>query len=101
LNEVQNLVSHLSALCDQFLERVIPKDGLSSNVQVCLRCGQNGRSFWLLLICLNSFCQKKDGRCEVHEIPKDDQSLNELNDLIGRSFLRLDLMSFCLRMAWQ
>jgi hypothetical protein len=41
-------------------------------------------------------CQKKVCRCEVHEIPKDGQSLNALDDLSGRSFLRHGLMSFCL-----
>ncbi len=51
------------------------------------------------MICLNSFCQMKVGRCEVHEIPKDGQSLNVLGDLMdalsGRSFLRHGRRSFC------
>ena len=63
-------MSHLNALSDRFLERVIPKDGLSSNVLD----GPNGRSFWLLMIYLSSFCPKKNGLCVVHEIPKDDLS---------------------------
>jgi hypothetical protein len=85
LIEVRTHESPLSALGDQFLEHVIPKDGLSSNV----------------LVCLSSFCQKKVCRCEVHEIPKDDQSLIALDDLSGRSFLLRGLMSFCLRMVCQ
>jgi hypothetical protein len=40
-------------------------------------------------------------RCEVHVIPKDDQSLIVLDDLSGRSFLLRGLMSFCLRMVCQ
>ena len=44
-NEVQIHVSRLNALGDQISERVIPKDGLSSNVLDDLRCGLNGRSF--------------------------------------------------------
>jgi hypothetical protein len=40
-------------------------------------------------------------RCEVHEIPKDGQSLNELDGLSGRSFWLRGLMSFCLRMVCQ
>jgi hypothetical protein len=97
LNEVQIHVSPLNALGGQFLVRVIPKDDLSLYVLVCL----SGRSFWLLMIYLSSFCQMKVGRCEVHEIPKDGQSLNVLDGLSGRSFLRHGLMSFCLRMVCQ
>jgi hypothetical protein len=95
LNEVQNHVSHRNALNDQFLERVIPKDGLSSNVLD----GPSGRSFWLLMIYLSSFDQMKVGRCVVHEIPKDGQSSNALDDLLdalsGRSFFRHGRRSFC------
>jgi hypothetical protein len=40
-------------------------------------------------------------RCEVHEIPKDGLSLNELDDLSGRSFLPRDQMSFCLSKVCQ
>jgi hypothetical protein len=84
-----------NALGDQFLERVIPKDGLSLNVLD----GLSGRSFWLLMICLSNFCQMKVGRCEVHEIPKDGQSLNVLDDLSdalsGRSFWLRGQKSFC------
>jgi hypothetical protein len=40
-------------------------------------------------------------RCEVHVIPKDDQSLDVLDDPSGRSFLLRGLMSFCLRMVCQ
>jgi hypothetical protein len=104
LIEVQNHVTRLSALGDQFLERVIPMDGQSSNVLVCLKYGLSGRSFWLrgqMSFCLRMVCQKKVCRCEVHEIPKDDRSLNGLDDLSGRSFLLRGLMSFCLRMVCQ
>ena len=101
LNEVQNLVSHLSALGDQFSEHVIPKDGLGSNVPVCLKCGQSGRSFLPLLICLNSFCQMKVGQFLECEIPTDGLSLNALDDLFCRSFLLCGLMSFALRMVCQ
>jgi hypothetical protein len=100
LNEVRIHVSHLSALGDQFLERVIPKDGQSWIVLDDL----NGRSFLrrgLMSFCLRMVCQKKVGQCEVHEIPKDDRSLNVLDDLSGRSFLLRGLMSFCLRMVCQ
>ena len=88
LNEVQSHVSHLSALSDQILERVIPKDGRSWNVLVC-RCGLNGHSCVLL-------CQKNLARCEVHVIPKDGRSSNELDDLSGRSFLLRGLSCSCL-----
>jgi hypothetical protein len=101
LNEVQTHETLLSALGDQFLERVIPKDGQSLIVLVCLRCGLSGRSFLLLMICLSSFCQKKVCRCEVHVIPRDGQSLIVLDDLSGRSFLLRGQMSFCLRMVCQ
>ena len=77
LNEVQNHVSHLNALGDQFLEHVIPTDGQSSNVPVCLKCGQSGRSFLLrglMSFALRMVCQKKVCRCAVREIPKDGQS---------------------------
>ena len=53
------------------------------------------------MICLSSFCQKKVCRCEVHEIPKDGQSLIVLDGRSGRSFLLRGLMSFCLRMVCQ
>jgi hypothetical protein len=101
LNEVQSHVTRLSALGDQFLERVIPKDGLSSNVPVCLKCGQSGRSFLLLMICLSKVCQKMVCQFLVHVIPKDGQSSNALDDLSGRSFLLRGLMSFALRMVCQ
>ena len=68
---------------------------------VCLRCGPSGRSFLLRFLCLSSFCQMKVCRCEVHVIPKDDQSLDVLDDPSGRSFLLRGLMSFCLRMVCQ
>jgi hypothetical protein len=104
LNEVQTHETLLSALGDQFSERVIPKDDLNSNVLVC-RCGLNGRNFFRWFLCLSSFCQKKVCRCEVHVIPKDGQSSNVLDDLMdalnGRSFLLRGLMSFCLRMVCQ
>jgi hypothetical protein len=80
---------------------VIPKDGQSSNVLGDL----SGRSFWLLMICLSSFCQKMVCQCEAHEIPKDDQSLILLGDpmdaLNGHSFLHLGQMSFALRKVCQ
>ena len=105
LSGVQIHVNPLSALSDQFLVRVIPMDGLSWNVLVCLRCGLTGRSFWLLKIYLSSFCQKMVCQCEAHEIPKDDQSLILLGDpmdaLNGHSFLHLGQMSFCLRKVYQ
>jgi hypothetical protein len=100
LNEVQNHVTHLSALGDQFLERVIPKDGLSW----ILLDDLNGRSFLRhgqMSFCLRMVCQKKVCRCEVHVIPKGVQSLNVLDDLSGRSFLLRGQMSFCLRMVCQ
>jgi hypothetical protein len=46
-------------------------------------------------------CQKKVCRCEVHVIPKDDQSWIVLDGLSDRSFLLRGLMSFCLRMVCQ
>jgi hypothetical protein len=77
------------------LERVIPKDGLSSNVLVAL----SGRSFLSLMICLSKVCQKKVGRCVVHEIPKDGLNLIVLGGLLdalsGRSFFRHGRRSFC------
>jgi imidazoleglycerol phosphate dehydratase HisB len=101
LNEVQIHVSPLNALGGQFLVRVIPKDDLSLYVLVCL----SGRSFWLLMIYLSNFCQMKVGRCEVHEIPKDGQSLIVLDGLSdalsGRSFLLRGQMSFCLSKVCQ
>ena len=101
LNEVQIHVSHLSALGDQFLVRVIPKDDLS----LILLDDLSGRSFWLLMIYLSSFCQMKVGRCEVHEIPKDGQSLNVLDGLSdglnGRSFLLRGQKSFALSKVCQ
>jgi hypothetical protein len=105
LNEVRIHVSPLNALGDQFLVCVIPKDDLSLNVLVCLRCGLSGRSFWLLMIYLSSFDQMKVGRCEVHEIPKDGQSLNVLDGLSdalsGRSFLLRGQKSFFLSKVCQ
>jgi hypothetical protein len=87
LNEVRIRVNHLSALSDQFLVRVIPKDGQSLIVLDDLI----GRSFWLLMICLSKVCQKMVCQFLVHEIPKDGQSLIVLDDLSdalnGRSFL--------------
>jgi hypothetical protein len=97
LNEVQNHVSHLSALSDQILELEIPKDGQSLNVLDDLF----GRSFLLQKICLSMVCQKMVCRCEVHEIPKDDLSLNELDGPNGRSFLLRGQMSFCLSKVCQ
>jgi hypothetical protein len=100
LIEVQNHVSHLSALGDQFLERVLPKDGLSW----ILLDDLSGRSFLRhgqMSFCLRMVCQKKVCRCEVHVIPKDGRSSNVLDDLSGRSFLLRGLMSFCLRMVCQ
>jgi hypothetical protein len=73
LNEVRIHESHLSALGDQFLKRVIPKDGQS----LILLGDLNGRSFLLrglMSFCLRMVCPKKVGRCEVHEIPKDGQN---------------------------
>ena len=94
-------VSHRNALSDQFLVHVIPKDGQSWNVLGDL----SDRSFWLLMICLSSFCQKMVCQCEGHEIPKDDQSLILLGDpmdaLNGRSFLHRGQMSFYLRKVCQ
>jgi hypothetical protein len=70
LNEVRIRVNHLSALSDQFLVRVIPKDGQSLIVLDDLI----GRSFWLLMICLSKVCQKMVCQFLVHEIPMDGQS---------------------------
>jgi hypothetical protein len=86
------------------LEHETPKDDLSLIVLVCLKCDPNGRSF--LLRDLMSFCRSKDGqkmvcRCEVHEIPKDDQSLIVLGGPNGRSFLLRGQMSFYLSMDGQ
>jgi hypothetical protein len=101
LNEAQIHVNPLSALSDQFLVHVIPKDGLSLNVLGDL----SGRSFWLLMICLSSFDQMKVDRCEVHEIPKGDLSLivlDGLSDALSdRSFLHRGQMSFALRKVCQ
>jgi hypothetical protein len=87
LNEAQIHVSRLSALSDQFLGRVIPKDGQS----LIVLDDRSGRSFWLLMIYLNSCGQMKLYQFLVHEIPKDGQSLIVLDDpsdaLNGRSFL--------------
>jgi hypothetical protein len=95
LNEAQIHVSPLNALSDQFLVRVIPKDGLSLNVLD----GLSGRSFLPQFRGLSNFCQMKVGRCEVHEIPKDGQSLIVLDGLSdalnGRSFLLRGQKSFC------
>ena len=68
---------------------------------VCLRCGLSGRSFLLLMICLNSFCRKKVCQCEAHEIPKDDLSLIVPDDLSGRSFVLRGQMSFALSKVCQ
>jgi hypothetical protein len=97
LNEAQIHVSHLSALSVQFLVRVIPKDGLSSNVLGDL----SGRSFLLLMICLSKVCQKMVCQFLVHVIPKDGQSLNVLDDRSGRSCGFLCQMSFCLSKVCQ
>jgi hypothetical protein len=76
-------------------------DGQSLIVLVAL----SGRSFLSLMICLSKVCQKKVGRCVVHEIPKDDQSLILLGDpmdaLSGRSFLLRGQMSFALHKVYQ
>ena len=65
----------------------------------------SGRNFWLLMICLSSFCQKMVCQFLVHEIPKDGQSLIVLDDpmvaLNGRSFLSPGQMSFALRKVCQ
>jgi hypothetical protein len=101
LNEVQIHVSPLSALGDQFLVRVIPKDDLN----LILLDDLSGRSFWLLMICLSSYGQKMVCQCEAHEIPKDDQSLILLGDpmdaLNGHSFLHRGQMSFALSKVCQ
>ena len=101
LNEARNHVNQLSALNDQFLERVIPKDGQS----LIVLDGRSGRSFWLLMICLSKVCQKMVCQCEVHEIPKGDLSLivldDPMDDLSGRSFLLRGQMSFALRKVCQ
>jgi hypothetical protein len=85
LNEARSHVSPLSALSDQFLVRAIPKDGQSSNVLGDPMHGPNGRSFLRQFLCLNSFCQMKVFRFEVHEIPKDGRLIVQ-DDLNGRSF---------------
>jgi hypothetical protein len=86
LNEAQIHVSRLSALSDQFLGRVIPKDGQS----LIVLDDRSGRSFWLLMIYLNSCGQMKVYQFLVHEIPKDGQSSTVLDDLSdaqsGRNF---------------
>jgi hypothetical protein len=101
LNEVRIRVNHLSALSDQFLVCVIPKDGQSLIVLDDLI----GRSFWLLMICLSKVCQKKVCQFLVHEIPKDGQSLIVLDGLLdalsGRSFLHRGQMSFCPSKVYQ
>ena len=101
LNEVQIHVSRRSARSDQFLVRVIPKDGQS----LIVLDGRSGRSFWLLMICLSKVCQKTVCQFLVHEIPKDGQSLIVLDDpmvaLNGRSFLLRGQKSFALRKVCQ
>jgi hypothetical protein len=101
LNEVRIRVNHLSALSDQFLVHVIPKDGQSLIVLDDLI----GRSFWLLMIYLSSFDQMKVCQFLVHVIPKDDLNLIVLDGLLdalnGRSFLLRGQMSFCLRKVYQ
>jgi hypothetical protein len=83
---------------------VIPKDVLS----LIVLDDRSGRSFLLrgqMSFCLRKVCQKMVCRCEVHEIPKDDQSLILLDDpmdaLSGRSFLHLGQMSFALHKVYQ
>jgi hypothetical protein len=83
---------------------VIPKDGLSLIVPDDL----SGRSFLLrgqMSFCLRKVCQKMVCRCEVHEIPKDGQSLivlDGLSDALSdRSFLHRGQMSFALRKVCQ
>ena len=78
-------MSPLSALSDQFLVRAIPKDGQSSNVLGDPMHGPNGRSFWLLMICLSKVCQKMVCQFLVREIPKDGRLIVQ-DDLNGRSF---------------
>jgi hypothetical protein len=101
LNEARIRVSRRSALSDQFLVHVIPKDDLSWNVLDDLI----GRSFWLLMICLSKVCQKMVCQFLVHEIPKDGQSSNVRGDpmdgLSGRSFLHRGQMSFALSKVCQ
>jgi hypothetical protein len=73
LNEARIRVNHLSALSDQFLVCVIPKDGQSLIVQDDL----SGRSFLLrgqMSFCLHRVCQKMVDRFLVRVIPKDGQS---------------------------
>jgi hypothetical protein len=73
LIEVRIHENPLSALGDQFLERVIPKDGLSLNVLD----GLSGRSFLLrglMGFCLRMVCQKKVCQFLVCVIPKDGQN---------------------------
>jgi hypothetical protein len=97
LNEAQIHVSHRSALSDQFLVRVIPKDDLSLNVLD----GRSGHSFLLLMICLSKVCQKMVCQFLVRVIPKDGQSSNVLDALHGRSCGFLCQMSFCLSKVCQ
>jgi hypothetical protein len=96
-------VSHLSALGDQLLVRVIPKDDLSLILLVCLKCGLSDRSFLRhgqMSFCLRMVCQKKVCQCEAHVIPKDGRLILQ-DDLSGRSFLLRGQMSFALRMVCQ
>ena len=101
LIEVRSHVSHLSALSDRFLVRVIPMDGQSLIVLDDLI----DRSFWLLMIYLRSYGQMKVCQFLVHEIPKVGQSLIVLDDLSdalsGHSFLLRGQKSFALRRVCQ
>ena len=88
-------MSHLSALSDRFLVRVIPKDGLS----LIVLAGLSGRSCGFLCqmsFALSKVCQKMVDPFLVHEIPKDGQSSTVLDALNGRSCGFLCQMSFCL-----
>jgi hypothetical protein len=99
LNEVQIHVNHLNALSDQFLVRVIPKDGQSSNVLD----GLSGRSCGFLCqmsFCLSMVCQKMVGLILGYVIPKDGR-LIVLDGLNGRSCGFLCQMSFALSKVCQ
>ena len=85
-------MSPLNALSDQFLVRVIPKDGLS----LIVLAGLSGRSFWLLMIYLSKVCQKMVDRFLERVIPTDGLSSNVLDGRSGRSCGFLCQMSFCL-----
>ena len=78
------LSSFCQKMVDQFLERVIPKDGQSSNVLGDPRVALSGRSFLLrgqMSFALRKVCQMMVDQFLVRVIPKDGQSVMLACDL--------------------